>query len=504
MLRRKLLKDEVFLLPDETIETFRRFRQRGFEIYLVGAGVRAILRGQTPHDCDFTTNADPEAIQEVMKDLEPFYDNSFGTVGIPFETKDGLEVYEITPYRTEKGYTDRRRPDVVKWGQSLEEDVKRRDFTMNSVVLGPVLLSSVVKPEYELIDYLGGLGDFEKKLVRAVGEADKRFSEDALRMMRAIRFAAQLSFEIEEETIAGIIKNAHLLAEISSERVRDELVKILKTGHAADGIHLLVTSDLMRYIIPEILEARGVPQTGHHTLDVYAHMLESLRNCPSGDPIVRLATLLHDIGKPATRKLRCSKCGFVMKADNLSEKGETAKTTMYKCPRCGTIQSEHDAGTFYGHEVVGARIVEEIALRLRFSKKERERMVTLVRWHMFAYDPKVTDAYIRRFIKRVGKENISDMIMLRIGDRKGGGSATTSWRLNEFQQRIGEQLFEPMTISDLVVDGHDVMKLLKLKPGPGVGKIMNALFEEVIEDTGKNNREYLVKRIEELGEEFTS
>lgn len=494
MVKRDLSKDEERLLPREVRLVFELFNKEGYEIYMVGAGVRLMLVGKEPVDCDFTTSATPEEILKVLEGLDTFYDNDYGTVGVAFERKR-KEIYEITPYRTERGYTDRRRPDEVKWGKSLEEDVRRRDFTMNSVVVGP-------KKEgggYELLDYLGGLKDFENKLVKAVGKAEERFAEDALRMMRAVRFAAQLSFQIEEKTFAGIVKNANLLAEISKERIRDELVKILKSDHPAEGVHLLVNSGLMEYIIPEMLEARGVPQTGHHTLDVYNHMLEALRSCPSPDPIVRLATLLHDIGKPRTRRLRCLGCGWIMKGENLEEKGETAKTTMYKCPRCGKVQTEHEAGTFYGHEVVGARMVETIADRLRFSKKERERLVTLVRWHMFAYSPEMTDAAIRRFIRRVGKENINDIILLRIGDRKGGGSKTTSWRLQELQKRVGEQLYEPMTVSDLVIDGNVVMRILGISPGPKVGEIMNSLFEEVIEDTSKNNQEYLTKRVKEMG-----
>jgi len=493
MVRRKLTKDEEILLPQETKQIFEMFSKSNHEIYLVGAGVRAILRGEEPVDCDFTTSAVPDEILKVLEKLEPFYDNNYGTVGVAFGRKR-KEVYEITPYRTEQGYSDRRRPDEIKWGDSLKEDVIRRDFTMNSVVIGPCGSGG-----YELIDYLGGLKDFENKLVKAVGKAEERFAEDALRMMRAIRFAAQLSFRIEPKTLEGISKNASLLKEISRERVRDELMKILKSEHPADGIHLLVTSDLMRYIIPEILETRGVPQTGHHALDVYNHILESLRECPSPDPVVRLATLLHDIGKPKTRRLRCLQCGWVMKDDDLEDRGETAKTTFYKCPRCHKLQTEHEAGTFYGHEVVGARMAEEITERLRLSKKEKAKIVTLVRWHMFSYDPKMTDAAIRRFIRRVGRENINDIILLRIGDRKGGGSKTTSWRLQELQKRVGEQLYEPMTTSDLVVDGTDVMRILKIEPGPKVGEVMNALFEEVIEDTSKNDKTYLEKRIKELG-----
>ena len=169
-----------------------------------------------------------------------------------------------------------------------------------------------------------------------------------------------------------------------------------------------------------------------------------------------------------------------------------------RCPKCQTEQTTHAAGTFYGHEVIGERMVAKIADDLRLSAKEKAKLTTLVRWHMFAYQPEMTDAAIRRFIRRVGKENINDMINLRIGDRKGGGSKTTSWRLMEFQKRIGEQLFEPMEVSDMAVNGQDVMEILGIKPGPKIGQVLNTLFEEVLEDTGKNKREYLIGRIKEL------
>jgi putative nucleotidyltransferase with HDIG domain len=265
------------------------------------------------------------------------------------------------------------------------------------------------------------------------------------------------------------------------------------SNYPADGIRMLISTGLMNYIIPDVLIARGVDQTGHHTLDVLDHMLESLAACPSRDPLVRLATFLHDIGKPDTKRYHCVNCGALIKQINLID-GQLI------CPKCQTGQSTHAAATFYGHEVIGARMVEKIADDLRLSAKEKTKLTTLVRWHMFAYQPEMTDASIRRFIRRVGKENINDMIMLRIGDRKGGGSKTTSWRLMEFQKRIGEQLFEPMEVRDMVVNGRDVMEILEIKPGPKIGQVLSTLFEEVLEDTSKNNKEYLVSRIKELGQ----
>jgi putative nucleotidyltransferase with HDIG domain len=486
MTRRDLLSDEKGLFPEKLWEIFNIFQDSGYEIYLVGAGVRNILMGKVPVNCDLTTNAIPEKTQEILKGAgyEPYYDNDFGMVGVKIDEEN---VYEITTYRSEEGYSDFRRPDKVIWGKSLAEDVKRRDFTMNAVVIGPRRDGG----GFELIDLLDGLMDFEKGIIRTVGEAEERFSEDALRMMRAIRFAATLSFQIEEKTLAAISKKAPLLAKISRERVRDELWKIIKSNYPADGMRLLISTGLMEYIIPEVLAANDVTQTGHHTLDVLQHMLESLKYCPSPDPVVRLAAFLHDVGKPKTKRWRCKKCETFLKESD--KRGED-----FVCPVCHEIQTEKEATTFYGHEVFGTRITEEIAERLRLTNKEKEKLLILVRWHMFAYQPEMTDAAIRRFIRRVGKENIKEMMAVRVGDRMGGGSRETSWRLEELKKRIEEQFNQPITVKDMAVDGHDVMEILKITPGPKIGEVLNQLFEEVIEDSNKNNREYLLSRIKEV------
>lgn len=496
MYRRDLLPDEIALFPEQLKKIFAIFVENGFEIYLVGAAVRNILVNKVPVGCDLTTNATPEKTLELLKEYEPFYENEFGMVGVPIkkqesrgESQEATDVYEITTYRSEKGYSDFRRPDEVTWGKTLEEDVVRRDFTMNAIVMGVKNISNL---GFELIDLVDGLKDFEAGIIRTVGEAELRFGEDALRMMRAIRFAATLSFQIESKTLLAITQKAPLLENISRERVRDELWKILKSNYPADGMRLLISTGLMKYIIPETLPAEGVSQTGHHTLDVLDHMLESLRNCPSSDPLVRLATFLHDIGKPKTKRWRCRKCGNFLKPEDVDSKGELF------CPKCHALQTQKEATTFYGHEVVGARMVEKVADNLRLTNKDKEKLITLVRYHMFSYQPEMTDASIRRFIKNVGKQNINDMMLLRIGDRKGGGSKTTSWRLMELQKRIGEQLYEPMEVRDMAVNGQDVMEVLGITPGPMIGKVLNKLFEEVLEDTGKNTREYLLQRIKEV------
>jgi tRNA nucleotidyltransferase (CCA-adding enzyme) len=482
-----LLPDEVILLPAELKKVMSEYIAAGFEIYLVGGGVRNILMEKVPENCDLTTNATPEQSLEVLEKYDPFYNNDFGTVSYEVEVDGKKELYEITTYRSEKEYSDFRRPDNVSWGKTLEEDVTRRDFTVNAMVIGQK------EGKYELVDLVGGMPDFEKGLIRAVGDPEKRFGEDALRMMRAIRFAARLGFSIEEETLKAISIKAPLLANISKERVRDELLKIIGSNYPADGVGLLISTGLMDIVMPEILEGRGVMQGGHHTLTVLEHMIECLRSSSSPDPIVRFATLVHDIGKPRSQRYKCRKCGKMFR--DLDEE-------MTTCANCGFNQPTRGMITFYGHEVVGAKMAKEICERLRFTNKETEKVVTLVRMHMFAYQPEMTDAAIRRIIRKVGKENIADMVLLRIADRKGSGSKTTSWRFMELQKRIGEQLFEPMEINDMVVDGRDVMEVLKVKPGPIIGKVLKELFEEVLEDTSKNNKEYLLSRIKDAAEKF--
>lgn len=426
----------------------------GYEVSVVGGAVRDILSGTKPTDWDLTTNAKPEEILKLFPDA--FYNNLFGTVGIPNKTG----TIEVTTYRSEQGYSDSRHPDKVFWGKTLEDDLSRRDFTINALALRFVQGKLSKVP----VDPFGGADDMRKKLIKTVGEADKRFGEDALRMLRAIRFAATLGFEIEKKTLAAIGKNAKLLSKISGERIRDELFKIIASDRADEGIMLAKDSGILKIILPELLECFAVPQKSpkrHHIFDVGVHCVMSLKFCPSQDTIVRFATLLHDVGKA--------------KVANVTEEG---------------------VRTFYNHEVVGGRIVRQIADRLHLSKADREKLYLLVRWHQFSVDENQTDKALRRFIKNIGVENIEDMMDLRIGDRLGGGlQQPESWRLKLFRQRLGEVMKKPFTVADLKVSGNDVMEILKIKPGPKVGEVLNKLFEEVADDPKKNKREYLLDRI---------
>ncbi len=442
-----------FSIPEEVKDILTKFSQANYEIYIVGGAVRDMIMGKAVVDWDFTTNATPDQILKVIPD--GFYNNQYGTVGL--ESKSDLKPFEITTFRTERGYSDSRHPDIVAWGKALEEDLQRRDFTINAMA---------IDSNKKLIDYYSGQKDINKKLIRAVGDASERFSEDALRMMRAIRIASEIGFKVEKVTSEAIKLNAKRIDKIAKERVRDELLKIFASNNAYEGMVMFKDSGLMAQILPEMQKAFEVDQKSpqrHHIYDVGTHSLMALKNCKSQDPITRFATFLHDIGKPAT----------------------------YRKLDTGVV-------TFYNHEVVGTQIARRIAERLKLSKKDTEKLLTLVRWHQFTVDEHQTDSAIRRFINHVGKDLVDEMIALRIGDRLGSGANETSWRFEEFKQRILEVQKQPFSIRDLKIDGNDVMKELKMKPGKEVGKILETLFKEVVEKKIENKKEDLLKSLSKL------
>ncbi|MBI2268113.1 MAG: HD domain-containing protein [Candidatus Blackburnbacteria bacterium] len=441
------------------------FEQAGFQIYIVGGAVRDILTNRDVNDWDFTTNATPDQILKLFPD--GFYDNVFGTIGIAHESC--LKPYEITTFRREIGFTDKRHPDKVEWGESLEEDLSRRDFTINAMALRRATLAQgkLSNLPFELIDPHGGQNDLKNKLIKAVGDPVERFREDALRVIRGVRIASELGFTIEEKTFEAIKMQGESVNLVSKERIRDELLKLLASLYPYEGVVMLRNSGLLTQILPEVEKSFGVKQKSpkrHHLYDVGTHLFMSLKNCPSKDPLVRLATLLHDIGKPQTQQV--------------TEKGII---------------------TFYNHEVIGSRMAKEIADRLRLSKKQKDKLWTLIRYHQFTVDERQTDGALRRFIRKVGKDNLQDMLDLRTGDRLGGGASETSWRLEKFKKRLEEVQKQPFSVKDLEVDGNDVMKTLNIPSGPKIGQILSKLFAEVEEDLSKNNRDYLLKRIKEIG-----
>ncbi len=315
----------------------------------------------------------------------------------------------------------------------------------------------------EVIDPYGGQKDITAKIIKAVGDPNERFSEDALRMMRAVRIASQLGFKIEPKTLEAIRKNAPLINKIAKERVKDEFFKLLASENAYEGVILLKDSGLLAEIFPELEKCFGVEQKSpsrHHVYDVGTHLLMSLKFCKSTDPVTRFATLIHDIGKPQT----------------------------YKKLETGVI-------TFYNHEMVSTKIAEGIAERLKLSKKEHDKLIILIRWHQFTVGEMQTDNALRRFIRNVGIENIEDMLALRVADRLGSGARETSWRLEEFKKRLIEVQKQPFSVHDLKINGRDVMKALNLKPGPKVGEILNELFEKVVNKELENEKKALLSRL---------
>jgi poly(A) polymerase/tRNA nucleotidyltransferase (CCA-adding enzyme) len=417
------------------------------------------LTGKTPKDWDVTTNATPEQIQEIFPDT--FYENKFGTVGVEnkLTENENLKVVEVTPYRVESSYSDNRHPDEVKFSKKLEDDLKRRDFTMNAIAYS---VSSG-----ELVDLYGGQEAIKDKIIKAVGDPNKRFQEDALRILRAVRFSTQHGFVIEHETMMAMIKNVNLLSKISSERIRDEFFKMIMSGEPIVGITLSQKLGMMKYMVPELEIGIGVEQNGEHIYDVWEHNLRTMQHAADKDwPLhIRLAGLFHDIGKPATREW----------------------------------SKEKDDYTFYGHDVVGAKITKKACDRLKFGNELTEKVTRLVRYHMFFADTdQITLSAVRRLVAKVGAENVWDLIDLRICDRIGMGRPKEEpYRLRKFESMIEEVMRDPINVGMLKIDGNRLREMGE-KPGPRMGWVLHALLEEVLEDPKKNTVEYLENRVTEL------
>lgn len=440
----------------------------GFEAYLVGGCVRDLIMGREPKDWDITTNAKPEEIMPLFE--KTVYENTFGTVGVCVprvttgenvsrETPE-YDIIEVTPYRIEAKYSDFRHPDEVKFSDKLEDDLKRRDFTVNALALNS---------KGHLVDLFDGLKDIKDKALRAVGKADDRFKEDALRMLRAVRFACQLNFSVSYETTESILKNSELLKNISQERIRDELVKIVMSKSPASGIMLLQKFNLLKNIIPELEEGIGCEQGGEHLYDVWNHLLLAAQHAADKDwPLeIRLAALFHDIGKPRTRR----------EAENPAKKKYT----------------------FYGHEVVGAKMAKKIMERLKFPNKEIELVEKLVRGHMFFSDTElITLSAVRRIITKVGVDNIWLLMNIRECDRVGMKKKEAPYRLRKYFAMIEEALRDPISVGQLKINGEYMIKDLGIKPGPRMGWILNALLEEVLDAPEKNTVEHLSELVKSL------
>ena len=451
-------------IPKEVENISHILTDARFENFLVGGCVRDLVRKAVygelvePKDWDIATKAKPEEIIKLFP--KTFYENEYGTVGVVNEnaTDETLRTVEVTPFRLESGYRDFRRPDEVKWGKTIEEDLARRDFTVNALAYNV--------ETGKLLDLFGGKTDIEKKLIRTVGKSEERFGEDALRMLRALRLASELNFAIEHETQEAISKHAGLLEHISRERVRDEFIKIIMSDTPALALDLAARLGILKFISPEFEKGIGVEQNKAHAYTVWEHLLRSLNHAAKKDtPLyVRLAALLHDVAKPHTRVWK------------------------------------NNQWTFYGHEVVGARLARAILTDLRFPKEIIEKTAKLVRWHMFFSDTEtITLSAVRRMVRNVSPELIWNLIDVRTADRIGTGRPKeTPYRLRKYKSMIEEVLRNPISVKQLAINGADIMKLTGATPGPNIGFILEILLSEVLEKPELNTCEYLEKRVREL------
>lgn len=442
-------------LPKEIKEIIKTLEEAGFEAYAVGGCVRDFILGREPYDWDITTNAKPEEIGKLFQ--KSVYENDFGTVAINTESGDPkLKVIEITTYRIEEKYTDKRHPDKVKFTTKIEDDLARRDFTVNAIAYDGK----------KFVDPFKGEEDIKNKIIRTVGNPSNRFNEDALRLMRAARFAVQLGFGIEEKTAEAIKKNSGDLVAISKERIRDELVKIIMTERAKNGIEMLHEFKLLKYIMPELEDGIDVGQNKHHIYTVWEHNLRALDWAATHGYKLenRIASLLHDVGKPKTKR------------------------------------GNGPNSTFYNHEVVGAKMAAKILERLKFSKKFIEKVVLLVRYHLFYYNvEEVTENSVRRLVRNVGPENMDDLLEVRIADRKGSGVPKAEpYKLRHLRAVIEKVSHDPISVKMLKINGDIIMKELKIEPGPKIGYMLNILLDEVLDEPKKNTKEHLMARIMEL------
>jgi len=451
-------------IPDDVLALCRRLREAGHQAHLVGGGVRDMLLGRPPADFDVATDAVPEAVLAL-----------FGhTFAIPTGLKHGTVTVltgaeprrpvEVTTFRGEGDYLDGRRPSSVSYVQSLDEDLSRRDFTMNAIGFDPL--------DGRLTDPFDGRGDLDRRLIRAVGDPLARFREDGLRPIRAVRQAAQLEFEIDQPTKDAIPQTLGVVRKVSAERIRDELFKMLAAPRPSRGLRLMQETGLLGVVMPELLEGVGCAQNRFHKHDVFAHTLAVVDET-RGDPVARLGALLHDVGKPRAR------------------------------------QPKEDAPgefSFFKHEFVGADLAEEICRRLKLANADRDRVVAMVKNHMFFYTPDWSDGTIRRFVRRVGgPEGLADLFALREGDVRGRGfGEDPEAEIGELRRRIGEvaSADAALRVTDLALNGRDVMEILGTPPGRHIGVILERLLERVLDDPSLNQRDKLAALVAQIATEI--
>lgn len=450
---------QKFSVPPLLQEISGYFREAGFSVYLVGGAVRDFLLKKEASDWDIATDAQPADVMRLFRRTIPTGINH-GTVTVIYKQRH----IECTTFRTESEYTDGRRPNSVSYTASIEEDLSRRDFTMNAV--------AVSLPDGAIIDPFNGRADIRAGRIRTVGNPLDRFLEDGLRPMRAVRFAAQLGFTIDDETFVAIGKTLHITAKISIERFRDEFNKMLISFAPLTGLQLMERTGLLQLFLPELAQCRGVEQKGYHRFDVLDHCFLVCNACPAGAEKlhIRLAGLFHDIGKPAVRKL-----------------------------------NEDGTYTFHRHEAVSEKMTRHIMKRLKYANAEIERTVHLVAQHMFHYEPLWTDAAVRRFIVRVGREHIDDLFTLRHADTFGlAGKPLEPAFLAEFTERIDNALKEEgaYSLKDLAINGKDLMQA-GIPSGKMLGLILQELLETVLDDPSQNTRSTLLKIAAALYERFS-
>ena len=423
----------------------------------MGGSLRDVLLGREPADWDVATSAPPEAVHGLFPGSS--WQNRFGTV-----TVRGEPEVQVTTYRSESGYSDRRRPDAVRWGTSLAEDLERRDFTINALAWTPdhpAPGTGATPIDGRLTDPWGGEADLRAGVLRAVGDPDRRFEEDALRLLRAVRFATRLELRLDHVTELAIRRHAPNAAQLSGERVRDELLAWLRSADPPPSRYLALAESLglLVSILPELAALRGVPQDKALPGDALDHSLRTVDALPPADPILRLAGLLHDVGKATTLR----------------------------------------DGHFYGHEVVGAELTAMVLDRLRLPREQAARIIRIIRQHMFAYDPSWTDAAVRRFVKRVTRPLVDDLFALRRADTAASGAREPAHGgLDELARRIATQESAPLDQRALALDGDDLMGELGLDPGPAIGSLLASLLERVLDDPALNEREALLRIAREL------
>jgi len=562
----------MLIISNEVKNILTKLQEAGFEAYAVGGCVRDLMLGRKPKDWDVATNALPEQVQKIFSDS--FYENKFGTVSVKIQNVNlkiendnlkfkiitspqpsplkgkgeisnlptpllkggkipsappyakggdgGFEFVEVTTYRVDEKYTDKRHPDAVRFTPNLEDDLARRDFTINAMALSIETRNLKLETQKEekgfkfqvsdcnIIDPFNGQEDLKNGIIRAVGDAEKRFNEDALRMLRAVRFSLELSFVeqvsrkneksklnpsqppfmereekktgfiIEEKTKEAIKKNAAWLQAIAKERIRDEFVKIIMSDRPDEGILLLHDLGLLQYIIPEFTKGFGVAQNKHHIYSIFEHGIFSLKfsvhpvkssgaefnGVKKNNLVVRLSALLHDVAKTEAKR------------------------------------GEGKDATFYNHDIMSARLAARILERLRFDNDTIDRVFNLIRHHMFVYDiGAVTEAGVRRLLARVGQENMQDLIDLRVADRLGSGVPKAQpYRLRHFQYMLAKVQHDAISVKMLKINGNDLMATLKIKPGPKIGAILDVLLAEAIEDASKNEKYLLLERAKQLNE----